>query len=159
MKTIRKGRHAGNCELPNTVGGAEGEESIAEMFREAYEELYNSAPSENEMAGIKEHLENIIENAAKEEVSELTGDVVKNAVSKLKLSKTDVTGSYVSDALKHAPDLLYHQLATIFRSWLTHGTVTPSLLACSFMPLMKSSMKDPTGQLQVLPLSSRSLNL
>ena len=159
MKTIRKGRHAGNCELPNTVGGAEGEESIAEMFREAYEELYNSAPSENEMAGIKEHLENIIENAAKEEVSELTGDVVKNAVSKLKLSKTDVTGSYVSDALKHAPDLLYHQLATIFRSWLTHGTVTPSLLACSFMPLIKSSMKDPSDCSSYRAIAGSSLIL
>ena len=43
MKTIRKCRHAGNCELPSTVGGAQGEESIAEMFKEAYEELYNNA--------------------------------------------------------------------------------------------------------------------
>ena len=125
MKTIRKGRHAGNCELPDTVGVAVGEESIAEMFKEAYEKLYNSAPSEEEMTEIKKNLENMIGAAAKEDVSELTGDLVREAVGRLKLNKTDVTGSYVSDALKHAPDLLYHQLASIFRSWLTHGTVTP----------------------------------
>ena len=68
----------------------------------------------------------------------LTGDIVKEAVMKLKSLKTDVSGGYVSDALKNAPDLLYVQLATVFRSWLSHGTVTPTLLACSFMPLLKS---------------------
>ena len=62
----------------------------------------------------------------------MTGDIVKQGVSKLKPQKTDVSRSYVSDALKSAPDLLYDQLATMFRSWLYHGTVTPSLLACSF---------------------------
>ena len=40
------------------------------------------------------------------------------------------TGGYFSDAHKNALDLLYDQLAAVFRSWLYHGTVTPSLLAC-----------------------------
>ena len=70
----------------------------------------------------------------------MTGSIVKEAVSKLKAQKTDVSGSYVSDGLKNAPDMLYDQLASMFRSWLYHGSVTPSLLACS---LFKSSLKDP----------------
>ena len=89
----------------------------------------------------------------------MTGDLVREAVGMLKLNKTDVTGSYVSDAFKHAPDLLYHQLASIFRSWLTHGTVTPSLLACSFMPLIKSSMKDPTDCSSYRAIAGSSLIL
>ena len=39
---------------------------------------------------------------------------MKEAVSKLKALKTDVSGSYVSDALKNAPDLLFRQLTTMF---------------------------------------------
>ena len=96
------------------------------------------------MTEIKTHMENLIDVASKEEVWKVSGDSVKVAVDKLKPNKSDVSGSYVSDALKHAPDLLYEQLATIFRSWLIHGTVTPSLLACSFLPLLKSGLKDPS---------------
>ena len=88
------------------------------------------------MTEMKKMLDNLIGIAAKDEVSKVTGVVVKEAVAKLKPSKTDVSGSFVSDALKNAPDLLHDQLATIFRSWLSHGTVTPSLLACSFLPLL-----------------------
>ena len=159
MKTIKRGRHAGNSDLPDTVGGASGEDSVAEMFKEAYEKLYNSAPSEEDMTSLKESLENMIGAAAKKELSELTGNVVKEAVGKLKLSKTDVSGSYVSDALKYAPDLLYNQLALIFRSWVTHGTVTPSLLACSFMPLLKSAMKDPSDCSSYRAIAGSSLIL
>ena len=76
MKTIRKGRHAGNCELPDTVGGAVGEEQIAEMFQEAYENLFNSAPTAGEMEEMKTVLENLIEIANKGEVSKVTGGIV-----------------------------------------------------------------------------------
>ena len=55
----------------------------------------------------------------------------------------DVTGSLTSDAIRSAPDILFKNLASVFRSWLYHGTVTRSLLACAFMPLLKSSLKDP----------------
>ena len=34
IKNIKKGGHAGNFELPNTVGGAEGEQEIAEICQE-----------------------------------------------------------------------------------------------------------------------------
>ena len=89
---------------------------------------------------MKRVLDDLIGVAAKDEVSKVTGAAVKEAVAKLKPNKTDVSGSFVSDALKNAPDLLHNLLATIFRSWLSHGSVTPSLLACSFLPLLKSSL-------------------
>ena len=34
-------------------------------------------------------------------------------------------------------------MAAVFRSWLTHGTVTRSFLACAFLPLVKG-LKDPS---------------
>ena len=42
MKSIRKGKKAATSELPDSVGGAVGEDNIAELFRTSYEELYNS---------------------------------------------------------------------------------------------------------------------
>jgi hypothetical protein len=45
MKAIKTGQNSVNIELPDSVGGVDGEQDIAEMFREAYETLFNSAPS------------------------------------------------------------------------------------------------------------------
>ena len=115
MKNIRKGKHAGNCDLPEIVGGVVGHGNISEMFKETYSELFNSAPSVVEMADLKTDLEDMIGLAAGDDVSKVTGLIVKEAVNKLKPNKTDVSGGYMSDALKQAPDILYDQLAIIFR--------------------------------------------
>ena len=68
---------------------------------------------------------------------------MKVAVTMMKKGKCDVSGSYTTDALKNAPDILYEHLASVYRSWLVHGTVSRPLLACAFLPLLKSSLKDP----------------
>ena len=77
------------------------------------------------------------------EVNKLTGDILKQAACKMKPKKGDVSESYTSDAILTAPDILFDLLAFIFRSWLIHGTVTLSLLACAFLPLLKNSLKFP----------------
>ena len=100
------------------------------MFRESYETLFNSAPTGLEMENLKKVLNNLIDLSAKDEIAKVTGEVVKEAILKLKPQKSDVSGSFVSDALKYAPDLLFYQLASVFRSWMYHGKVTPSLLVC-----------------------------
>lgn len=77
----------------------------------------------------------------------------------LKTQKTDVSGSYVSDSLKNAPDLLFKQLAKVFQLWLYHGTVTKSMLACSFLPLLKSPNKDPSDLSSYRAIAGSSLIL
>ena len=86
---------------------------------------------------------------------------VKEAVGMLKPNKGDVSGGFTSDALLHGPDVLYDQLASVFRSWLIHGNVSLSLLACAFLPLLKSSQKDPadTGSYRAIAGSSLILKL
>ena len=63
----------------------------------------------------------------------------------MKKGKADVFGSYSSDAIRHAPDSFYEQLALIYRSFLVHGSVAWPLLACAFMPLLKSILKNPAA--------------
>ena len=62
----------------------------------------------------------------------------------MKPDKSDVSGSFTSNALLNAPDSFFDLIAPVYRSWLVHGTVTLSLLACAFLPLFKGGLKDPS---------------
>ena len=73
----------------------------------------------------------------------MTGSFVKEACSRMKPGKADVTQSFTSDVLLNGPDNLFDHLASIFRSFLVHGDVTLELLSCAFLPLFKGGLKNP----------------
>ena len=73
--------------------------------------------------------------------------------------KTDVSGAFCSDSLLHARDSMFDLLALIYRSWLVHGTVTLSLLACAFLPLLKNALKDPADTNSYRAIAESSLLL
>ena len=142
------------------MAGANGEEEIVGKFREVYSSLYNSCGSGDEMFEIKRQVHLLVDSEnSLEEIIRFTGEVVKKAVVKMKPSKADVSGSFTSDALLHAPDSFFDLLALVYRSWLVHGTVTPSLLACAFLPLLKSSLKDPADTNSYRAIAGSSLLL
>ena len=143
MKKI-KGNKKSAVNLPDTVSCKTGEEAIVTEFRRVYHELYNMCDDSAALSELKKELEVDIEleNSAWQ-VSKVTGSVVKEASKRLWAKKGDVTGSYNSDMIKNCPELFYDLLASVFRSWLTHGTVTRSFLACAFLPLVKG-LKDPS---------------
>ena len=128
MKQIKCGKKVSD-ELPDNVSGAEGETEIVDKFREVYQALYNSAGSSIEMEEIKAKLSGLIKTDSVVEVMKITGAVVKKAASLMKTGKADVTEGFTSDAILNAPDSMFDQLACVYRSWLIHGSVTPSLLA------------------------------
>ena len=141
LRKTRGGRHT--PDLPETVAGANGEEEICQKFRQVYHDLYNSSNTSEDMISIKARVETNIQNEGLTEVLKISSASVKAAAVLMKRGKADVSGSYSSDAVRHAPDSFYEQLALVFRSFLVHGTVARPLLACAFMPLLKSSLKDP----------------
>ena len=144
MKKI-KGSKKMNHELPDDVGGSHGEASIVEKFCEVYEELYNSSGSDEALEAIKTLLKDLIagNETGENEVLKITGEAVKEAACKMKPGKGDVSEGYTSDAILNAPDTLFDMLAGVYRSWLVHGTVSLNLLSCAFLPLLKSSLKNP----------------
>ena len=160
MKNVKSGCRA-NTELPDNVGGAEGEEEICDKFRQVYSSLYNSASTAKEVSDIKVKLEEMIKVESMGEVMKITGEKVKEAAGLMKCGKADVTGGFSSDAILNGPDILFERLACVYRSWCVHGTVTPSLLACAFLPLLKSSLKDPAdpGSYRAIAGSSIVLKL
>ena len=78
------------------------------------------------------------------EISKLSGSIVKEAVTQMKSKKMDVTGGFSSECLLNSPDSLFDLLSVIFKCWLVHGKVTSSILVCTFIPLLKSQLKDAT---------------
>ena len=108
-----------------------------------YAALYNSAGSQTDMLELRQKIRQLIGPCSVAEVAKITGKVVKEAALSMKPGKGDVSCGFTSDAILKAPDILFEHLAAAFRSFLFHGNMTPSLLACSFLPLLKSQLKDP----------------
>ena len=161
MKKIRCGGPNNHPDMPDTVAGAQGEDEIANKFKTVYETLYSSADTQTEMSQLVEKVEKLISQNSVQEVAKITGSKVKEAACLMKAKKGDVSGGFTSDALLSAPDIMFDQLASVFRSFLIHGTVTSYLLACCFLPLLKGSTKDPadTGSYRAIAGSSLILKL
>ena len=111
------------------------------------------------MEVLRQEVQSLIGPDSVEHVAKVTGEAVKKAAVLLSPGKSDVSGGFASDALLHAPDLLFHHLAAVFRDWLVHGTITSTLLACAFLPLLKSSMKDPASTSSYRAIAGSSLIL
>ena len=120
MKAVKSG---GGCqtELPEDVIGTHGPDEIVDTFLEVYNELYNNSGTQEEKIELKEKVAKLIKVNSMGEVIKLTGMKLKEAVSLLKQCKGDVSGGYTSDDLLNGPDVLFDQLATVFR-----------ILACSW---------------------------
>ena len=83
MRRVKKGCNV-VTELPDIVGGVEGEENIVERFRTVYRTLYNSASTAVEVDIIKERLGTLITANSMGEVKKITGDKVREAAKLLK---------------------------------------------------------------------------
>ena len=142
MKRV-KGSKKQTSACPDNVDDAHGAEAVSELFKTVYEDLYNSAESVDAMNDIKAKLRTMIDIDSLVEVQKVTGAAVKEACSRMKPGKADVTGSFTSDTLLNAPDSLFDSLAGVFRSFLVHGDVTLELLSCAFLPLFKGGLKNP----------------
>ena len=122
-------------------------------------ELYNSCDSTEEMFDLKDKLKNMISTTSMKDINLISGAVVKNAATRLKPGKADVSGSFSSDTILNAPDIFFEQIALIYRSWLVHGTVSLHLLACAFLPLFKGGLKDPSNTSSIRAIAGASLLL
>ena len=143
MRRVLGSKHQ-QQEVPDVLEGAVGQGPVLEKFRSLYEALYNSAGTQDRMDDLRLEMMSMVDCRSEGEVRKVTADEVAAACRKMKGGKIDVSQGYMSDVFHHASPLLCQKLAAIFRSFLTHGTITQSILSCSFMPLLKSARKDPS---------------
>ena len=127
MRNVKSGGTA-RADLADTVDGANGEEEIVDKFRDVYSTLYNSSGSQEEMLRLNNRINSLIGPTCIAEVAKLTGAAVKEAASKLKPKKSDVSGGFTSDAILHAPYILFDQLP-----WLTEAGLSMEQLLQHFL--------------------------
>ena len=73
-------------------------------------------------------------------IEKVTPEVVKEAASNLKDSKSDPTFSFYSDCLKNGTDQLFQKLSLCLRSFLIHGHITYFLLLATLLPIIKNKL-------------------
>ena len=134
---IRKMRKA-PATVVNSVDGVT--EDIPGHFASIYTRLYNSVNERSKLESIYAAVDNQVSNGDDSEVSKITTDVVKKAVSHLKKNKTDPILKSTSHSLANGPAILFEHFATVFRSLVTHGHVTELLLLSTLVPIIKDKM-------------------
>ena len=76
-----------------------------EEFKNVHCSLYNSAETNDDMAKLKEDVRSLITDTSDADI--VTGKAVKEAATRMKPKKSDVSGSYTSEAILNAPDIFF----------------------------------------------------
>ena len=126
------------------MDGACGSERICNQFKNIYEKLYNEQSDvDQEIIETVFNAVDLNKNESMEIIKLFDHNLVKAAIKKLKTDKSDVSGQFTSDCLKSAPEVFFSQLASLFRSFLTHGYISQDLIVCALCPIVK----DPNGDI------------
>ena len=91
---------------------------------------------------MKYQINNKIKLDDMEAIEKINSVVIKEAIDKIKSNKSDPLYEFSSDLIKHAPDILYEQLALVIRSFVSHAHVTSSLLVATLVPIVKDKLAD-----------------
>ena len=135
---IKKLRNSKPC-TANSMDGVRGV-GIADHFKSIYSDLYNSVDDQEELLNLCATVDDKVNVYHLHDVNKVTPDIVKEAASNLRDSKSDPTYNFSSDCIKNGPDNLFSLLSTVIKSFLIHGKVTFFLLLATLVPLIKDKL-------------------
>ena len=125
----------------NLMDGITDENEIASQFADKYEQLYNSLPSDHvKLRDITDRIEHDV--CVERDNSFVTATELKNAVKKLKHSKSDGDVGFYSSHLIYASESYHCQLALLFNSMYVHGYVAVSLMSANILSIPKDYKKS-----------------
>ena len=155
IKSMRKCSRS----TPDVMDGQS--DGIPQLFAKKYEELYNSVDDKENLDRLREDIEKNVQSKDSYEVEKITGDVVKEASKRLKKNKADPSAPISSNYFINAPDQVYNTLATLFRSYLTHGYISDILTLSTMIPLIKDKLgnQSDSGNYRSIAISSVLLKL
>ena len=129
----------------STIDNEVGASNIAEHFADIYCDLFNKVEQGNEINELQHSLNQKITNEDMFQVHRVTEDVVKQGLSRMKGSKSDVKFNFQSDCLINGPPELVTHLTNLLRLFISHGVVPYFILVCSLLPLLKDNLGDITS--------------
>ncbi len=145
--------------LPNTVGGIQGEENISGVFAKKFETLYNSAPYDRDdihwlLNVMNTWIGNICQcNKCKHMTHSIYANDVSNAVNMLRQGKGDGSTEVLSDHIINTSGKLNVYLSLLFTSMLHHGILPEGMLNGTIVPIPKWKM-DKSDNFRAITLSS-----
>ena len=142
LKEMKRVKSSGKVNQPDHVDKKTGA-NIPEQFANVYEALYNSVNDDQGLEELRRKL--LAAGISASDTDNITPEIVKQAVNKIKSGKTDVSGQFSSDALLNAPDNLFCLLSSLFKAFFIHEDFTFDIMCCAFMPLLKGALKDDTN--------------
>ena len=156
FELIRKERQT-NTASSAVIDGCSND--IENKFADVYQCLYSSVDDENDLGIFKHHLKEKIVSSSQIDVEEITTDVVDIALKKLKNNKTDPVLDFNSDCMKNAPTIFSQYLASLFRSFVTHGHISSFLMISTLVPILKDKLGDITSSENYRSIALSSLIL
>lgn len=151
-----------NKNVAASIDGISGATSIANLFSNKFNALYNSFPSDkDDMSCLHDNVHQDINDKCKHmsasNVNHLhsvnVNDVI-NAVKTLKCGKSDGVVELCSDGIKHGTNQLYTLLSKIFTLFLTHGTCSDLFINGTMVPLPKIKGTNNSDEFRAITLSS-----
>lgn len=140
FKEIKRQRSNANVDEV-TIDGAEGDD-IPDKFATIYKELFNRSKDDEKIEAMKVQIEDELGNDDLIEIERINSNTIKEAMDKIKSSKSDSIYDFSSDFLKNGPDILHDHLANILKAFAVHGHVTEDLLMATLVPLVKDKLGD-----------------
>ena len=128
--------------MSSTVDGSDDCESIASMFSDKYIMLFNSVPYDTEeMKRIESEVLSRVQRGSDSNYCITVQDVM-NAVTHLKLGKSDGSEGLFSDHFINVTRKLYVFLSILFTVFLCHGFSPDSMIWSAMIPIPKDKKKS-----------------
>ena len=97
------------------------------------------------LISVKQFLSKIVDPSSLKDIVKITPALIKEAVSRIKNSKSDPVFDFTSNCLKNAPSILFDQLSSLFRYYLIHGHISELLMTSTLIPIPKDKLGDASS--------------
>jgi len=135
--------------LPSTVNGCNGEEAIADMWKNHFEGVMNSVKSETDKANILKSVESL-SNSNLINISPLQ---VETALKAAKKGKSAGMDGLASEHFIYADRSVCVHLAMLFSTMLVHGHLPNDFMSSAVIPIIKNKTGDTSDKSNYRPVA------
>ena len=91
---------------------------------------------------LSQKIDGMVANHSTFDIDRINDNLVKEALKKMKVGKTDALFLFSSDCLINGPESLLPHLTNLIKLFVSHGKAPFFLLVCSLVPIVKDNLGD-----------------